>query len=353
MALSAPASADGPGEREHALRALLAASDAQDPCAATNVLRSLRDGLKTETSRYRPQVVAALLRSEAACGSDTPAAVAPKIAGDQVDVPAGPFLRGSSDADLQKGLALCRQTYSRPNECTVSWFQAESPQRSIHLDGFSIDRHEVTNARYAQCVAAGTCRPINYTACTMMDPATRGWRMGGPGHPDARKPGYPAVCVNWDDARTFCRWTGGRLPTEAEWEKAARGTDGRAFPWGSDWREAALNWGDLSAGGDFGVKDGVSGASAPGAFAGSVSPYGAHDMSGNVWEWTQDWYAAEFYVHGADRNPVNLTQSAGLGRSVRGGSWSFAGNGARTTYRYYEDPATRDDAVGFRCVSDR
>jgi formylglycine-generating enzyme required for sulfatase activity len=348
--LSGVAQSDAPGERESALRTLLAAQDASDPCAAATTLRDLRDRAAGAAKIYIPRIEAELERAKAACGGNPIRSEAAPVRVDQVDVPAGMFLRGSNDADLQTGLRLCRLTYSRPDECTVSWFQAESPQRSVYTDAFQIDRHEVSNARYAQCIDAGACAPINYSACTMVDPATRGWRIGAPGHANARKAEHPAVCVNWDDANRFCRWAGGRLPTEAEWEKAARGTDGRTFPWGNDWNQSALNWGDLAPNGDFGVHDGQSGTSPPGSFASSVSPYGAHDMAGNVWEWTQDWYAADFYAHGSDRNPVNQTQSGGKGRTVRGGSWSFAGNGARTTYRYYEDQATRDDAVGFRCV---
>lgn len=344
-----PARAGAPEQREVVLDALLRAADTSDPCATATELRSIKAGLRGDTKRYIALVDADLARAQAACGGDARTPAVKPIGADQVQVPAGSFLRGSTQADIDAGVRLCQLTYSRPNECTASWFQAEVPQRSIHTDAFSIDRHEVSNARYAQCVAAGSCAPINYAACTMLDPASRSWRAGAPGHAQARTPGHPAVCVPWADADQFCRWAGGRLPTEAEWEKAARGSDGRTFPWGNDWRPDALNWGDLSPGGDFGVQDGASGSSAGGAFPASVSPHGAQDMAGNVWEWTQDWYAADFYAHGTDRNPVNQTQG-GSGRTVRGGSWSFAGNGARTTYRYYEDPATRDDAVGFRCV---
>lgn len=350
LSVTAPVSADDPARREAVLDIMVKAQAIPDACAAAAELEKLTKDKSPEARRYKPQWSADLTRARARCGGDDRADAPKPAAGDQAQVPGGAFLRGSTAADLEAGVELCRKTYSRPNECTVSWFQAEAPQRSIHVDAFSIDVHEVTNAQYTACVTKGACRAINYGLCTMMDPATKSWRRGAQGHAEAKNPSHPAVCVTWSDANDFCRWAGGRLPSEAEWEKAARGTDGRTFPWGNDWRDSGFNWGDLAASGVFGTVDGAAGSSLPGAYPGSKSPYGVHDMAGNVWEWTADWYAADFYAHGADRNPINQNNIAGKGRTVRGGSWSFAGNGARTTYRYYEDPDTRDDAIGFRCV---
>jgi formylglycine-generating enzyme required for sulfatase activity len=333
------------------LRTLLEVADLTDRCAAVTPLKRLRKERGTK-HRHAPLIAAELLRASAACASaGTPEAGRPAPS-TRADVPAGRFLRGSTDTDIAIGIRICRDTYFKPDNCTASWFEAESPQRSIHIDRFLIDQYEVTNLRYRACVAAGACAPVRWAECVKFDLASRSWSTSAPGHKDARSPQHPVVCTTWDQAQTFCAWSGGRLPTEAEWEKAARGTDGRPFPWGKEWNETSLNWGDLSPNGSFGSSDGASGATPAGSYPASVSPYGAHDMAGNVWEWTQDWYTTDFYAHSGDENPVNRTPAPADGRIVRGGSWSFAGNGARAAYRYYQAPDTLDDAIGFRCAYD-
>ena len=183
-------------------------------------------------------------------------------------------------------------------------------------------------------------------SCNIYDPASGTWSTGAAGYPQLKAPRHPVVCVTWAQAQSYCQWAGKELPTEAQWEKAVRGDeDDREFPWGNNWDPTSLNWGELAG---FGVTDGFETTAPVGSFPGNVSPYGAFDMAGNVWEWTSDWREDGFYGRSSSRDPKNKAPSSE--RIIRGGSWSFAGNGARASYRYFEEPDTRDDALGFRCA---
>ncbi len=226
-----------------------------------------------------------------------------------VYVPAGKFLMGST-----------------PDE----GYDNEHPQHTVSLDAFWIDKTEVTNAQYRKCVDAGTCR----------EPTSCDW--GKPTYSDPSKANHPVVCVSWDDATAYCTWTGARLPAEAEWEKAARGTDGRTYPWGNskpDCRQANF-WG----------KDGgcVGGTSAVGSYPTDTSPYGALDMAGNVWEWVIDWFDEGYYARSPATNP--LGPASGQERVLRGGSWYFTADGLRTAARFWYIPGARGDVAGFRCA---
>lgn len=263
-----------------------------------------------------------------------------------VEIPAGKFTRGSDSAALDRGLQLCRDTYSNGPQCTREWFVREGPARQLELSAYAIDKHEVTNAQYARCVAAGVCGPVDWGGCKLWQQSTGNWSTGGQPHPDLPKANHPVVCVTHQEAETYCSWAGKRLPTEAEWERAARGDgDDRDFPWGSAWDPAALNWGEL---GGFGSVDGFVTTAPVGSHPKNESPFGVRDMSGNAWEWTADYFDDGFYAGAPMRDPHNDRRSAS--RVMRGGSWSFAGNGARVAYRYFGAPDIRDDAVGFRCA---
>ena len=226
-----------------------------------------------------------------------------------VYVPEGEFLMGSADSDR---LAIAN----------------EKPQRVVYLDAFWMDRTEVTNAMYARCVGAGVCvKPWNTMAQT-----------GGSYYDNPLYANYPVAHVSWQDANTYCRWAGRRLPTEAEWEKAARGMDGRLYPWGNRTPSGLLlNFDSFS--GDF-VE--------VGQFPGGSSPYGALDMAGNAWEWVADWYAADYYATGPARNPPG--PSAGENRVLRGGGWDSGANVVRAALRFWGSPYGQNDANGFRCA---
>jgi serine/threonine-protein kinase len=241
-----------------------------------------------------------------------------------VHVPAGEFTMGSSDAELNHALALCSEDLG--GGCDLHWFEDERPQHTVYLDAFYIDQFEVTNAYYQQCVKAGACRALG---------------TGGDQH--------PVTFVSWHDADKYCRWVDKRLPTEAEWEKAARGTDGRVFPWGNSLTKGnQANFCDVNCPKKerryFGADDGYEEIAPTGGYPAGASPYGALDMAGNVWEWVADWYQSY---------PGSTYQSEYFGKKLkvmRGGSCDNYRADLRTTVRNALDPNMGYYNVGFRCV---
>ncbi|MBN1811163.1 MAG: SUMF1/EgtB/PvdO family nonheme iron enzyme, partial [Anaerolineae bacterium] len=199
----------------------------------------------------------------------------------------------------------------------------EKPVHVVYLDAFWMDRTEVANAQYQKCVVAG--------ACALSDRAA-----------DSRynAPQKPVVGVTWHDADAYCRWAGARLPTEAEWEKAARGTDKRRYPWGDSAVDCNKATYDACGGEAVLVGSKIAGA----------SPYGALDMAGNVIEWVSDWYDSGYYANSPANNPKG--PDSGDRRVLRGGSWYHVQNLVRSSYRLYSSPTNRDTYIGFRCVAD-
>jgi formylglycine-generating enzyme required for sulfatase activity len=216
-----------------------------------------------------------------------------------VTVPAGEFTMGSND------------------------YGDEKPIHRVYLSEYQIARHPVTNAQYELFVKA-----TSYAA-------PEHWENG---KIPAGKEKHPVVYVTWQDAQAFCGWAGVRLPTEAEWEKAARGADGRKYPWGNERPTKELcNFGNN-----------VGDTTPVGRYTKGASPYGVLDMAGNVWEWVSDWYDENYYSVSPVENPQG--PATGKYRVLRGGSWLNYGSGVRSADRSGNNPDNWYDHIGFRCV---
>ncbi len=283
---------------------------------------------------------------------------------DMVQVAAGPFAMGrpESDEEFEFLHSLCAEDYrsAAGNMCrdVEQQFVASSPVRDVQLDAFEIDRYEVTVAQYRACVRSGACdiAPLLF------------------GDQRHNKPELPVGNISWQDANDYCGWRGKRLPSEAEWEKAARGVEARRFPWGASWVHQASNHGGFSfkwelefasqavsnIGGlplyvpEFYVGDDSDGAAyalAPGTMVWDESPYGAMDMAGNVSEWVSDYYAESGY---ADLSTINPLRDSPLKvetrRVVRSGSWLQPRLLGVSYARRAEMPGFRAVDTGFRCA---
>ncbi len=204
----------------------------------------------------------------------------------------------------------------------------EMPAHTVYLDAFWIDQTEVTNGMYSLCVQAGVCDPPN----------GEGSYSRGAYHGEVQYADYPVINVDWYDAMAYCEWAGRRLPLEAEWEKAARGMDGRVYPWGNASPSNSL----LNYNANIGDTTEV------GSYPDGASPYGALDMAGNVWEWVADWYDEDYYSNSPASNP--LGPSNGDYRALRGGSWLNNEVVVRSACRIGDEPDFWDSLFGFRCA---
>jgi formylglycine-generating enzyme required for sulfatase activity len=223
-------------------------------------------------------------------------------------IPAGEFTMGSEPED----------PCAHPDE---------QPKHEVFLDPYWIGQTEVTNAQYQACVEAGICQ----------EPTSCG--SGEFSYQDPTKDQFPVSCLTWEEAGAYCAWIGGRLPSEAQWEKAARGSDYLKFPWGNEFDQTRCN----------SQESDLDGPLAVGSYSPEGdSPFGLQDMAGNVWEWTRDWYDIEYYGKAPRDNPGGPV--GGERRSLRGGSWYANYCSVRTSYRYYDVPHGRSTGVGFRCV---
>ncbi|MBI5528088.1 MAG: formylglycine-generating enzyme family protein [Deltaproteobacteria bacterium] len=233
--------------------------------------------------------------------------------GDMCDVPAGAFMMGCN-------VAVDTECYSD-----------EKPYHSVTVPWFKIDKYEVTAAEYKACVTASGC--------------TAAKTESGCNYNVAGKESHPINCVDWNQAKAYCTWVGKKLPTEAEWEKAARGTDGRKYPWGNDvldCNRAVHPVSPCSNSGTATVDSKPTGA----------SPYGAMDMVGNVWEWVEDdWH--DTYTSAPSDGSAWVDAPRGSSRVLRGGGWrNYGSRGLRASVRVNYNPTFRYFYIGFRCSRD-
>lgn len=246
------------------------------------------------------------------------------VKNEMVRIPAGWFLMGSD----RKADRMAR----RP----------ELPEHRVYLDAYEIDKYEVSALQFLRFVLATHGQPL-------ID-----WKYDG-GNFQETMAHHPVMHVTWFEADAYCRWAGKRLPTEAEWEKAARGEDGRRYPWGD--QSAGLsraNFGRRQLSGP--VRDRPERLQlyppiiAVDKYENAVSPYGVHQMAGNVAEWVADWYDPAYYRSGPDHNPQG--PKGGTHRAFRGGGWIDSTPMVRAAQRNGADPETRRNWLGFRCAKD-
>ncbi len=247
----------------------------------------------------------------------------------QVYVPAGEFIMGSEDIEAKRTEAGGRA-------------YPEIPQHTVYVDAFWIDKYEVTNAQYAKCLDAGVCAPLHLNSSE-----TREHYFDNPEYAN-----YPVIWVSWYMAKTYCEWAGRRLPTEAEWEKAARGTDGRKYPWGNDPIDGTrANFCDRNCPrkplANYEYDDGYADTAPVGSYPAGASPYGVMDMAGNVWEWTSTIIMPYPY----DPNDGRENPDVYAERVWRGGTWSNGTWWLRASVRYRSIPSYWNVNLGFRCAS--
>jgi len=237
----------------------------------------------------------------------------------------------------------------------------EQPVHTVYLDAFWIDQTEVTNAMFSlfvertgyQTDAEGKGSSYVFDGANWNDVSGADWQHPqGPSSGLAGLNDHPLVHVSWNDAEAYCGWAGARLPSEAEWEKAARGTDGRTYPWGNQSPAGnLLNFADVNLNVDWAdknVNDGYEFTAPVGSYPSGASPYGALDMAGNVWEWVADWYGETYYSQSPSSNPTG--PASGEVRVLRGGSWVSDEDVVRSAHRVRSNPTDSFDFVGFRCV---
>ncbi len=262
----------------------------------------------------------------------------------RVRIAGASFVMGATAADIQRAVGLCHQEVlrARCDELRL-YFQAEAPAHEVTLSPYEIDRTEVTVAEYSRCVGLGDCAPPGFT----------------PGDPRFDRPELPVTYVRWEDANTYCAWSGGRLPTEAEWELAARGTAGRVYPWGDLYNPHLSNHGALADDATDST-DGFVGLAPVGSFPDGATPLGIVDMAGNAAEWVADLFDIVDengfgYPAASQLNPKG--PSTGAYHVVRGGSYHSGAAWIRTTARGergspVDPPTMRSPVVGFRCARD-
>jgi sulfatase modifying factor 1 len=282
-----------------------------------------------------------------------------------IHLPAGELAMGTSEETLDT-IAGCQHL-------PRSWFGDEAPVHTVCVDAFAIDRHPVTNAQYSAFAAATGYRTVAeehgfglvYGETFWQEVTGACWRQpAGPGKVTAaERHDHPVVHIAWPDAMAYCAWAGLRLPSEAEWEYAARGSSGqRMWPWGDAWDPARCNSAETTGSAPIGDMAGwrtwwagyrsthaVPGTSPVGAHPAGTSPFGVSDLSGNVQEWT----ASSYLPYDPDASYGDLyTRIAGRYRVIRGGSWMHYRWQTRCAERIAADPLYSNFSIGFRCAAD-
>lgn len=278
-------------------------------------------------------------------------------------VPEGLFLMGSTKLDIEQLLELDKniETFRLENEM---------PQRKVYLKAYFIDKYPVTNAQYKRFIDSGGYKQQSLWSDAGWEYVTQSLPLET-GDLDSvfhGEPDCPVVNVSWYEAEAFAKWAGKRLPTEAEWEKAARGVDGRIYPWGNEFDKKRLNCAEAK----------IEKPTPVTKYQEGQSVYGCLDMAGNVWEWTADWYDSHYYHNAPNDNPqgpVAAEESPYFGRpeevgvsiyelkpsesgkalsdckTLRGGSWNGSGVvHVRCANRDYDEPTFKNDIIGFRCA---
>jgi formylglycine-generating enzyme required for sulfatase activity len=278
-----------------------------------------------------------------------------------VYVPAGEFRMGTG------GLEWIRRPGSPRDQERVGLgaygFEDERPQHRVHLDGFWIDRTEVTVAMFHTFVQdteyettaerQGWGKPWTAGPMELEWPKVAGADWQHPRGPEwLAEDDHPVAQVSWEDAAAYCEWVGGSLPTEAQWAKACRGTDGRMWPWGNSYEADRASSCEaqcpIERWKDDRFDDGFAFTAPVGSFPDGASPYGALDMSGNLWEWVADWYGEDYYGQSPYENPTG--PDWGTVRAMRGGSWYDTGVWKTCTVRHQNPATDLYDDVGFRCA---
>lgn len=211
-----------------------------------------------------------------------------------------------------------------------SQYPEEKPTHTVYLDDSYIDKYEVTNALYGACVDAGACELLNQTGSF-----TRESHYGNPEFDN-----YPVVFVDWEDASAYCQWRDLKLPTEAQWEKAARGSDGRTYPWGENIDETYANY-----------DDSLGDTAAVGSYEKGKSIYGVYDMARNAWEWVPDWFSSGYHLDTSLTNPRG--PGSGEYHVLRGGSWHNQAETVSASSRGCNQLEFFENTdFGFRCAMD-